>query len=37
MMWIVAGGVIGGLVGEGIGREFWLWGLILQVELINME
>ncbi len=28
-MWIVAGGVIGGLVGEGIGREFWLWGLIV--------
>lgn len=29
MMWIVAGGVIGGLLGEGIGREFWVWGLIV--------
>ncbi|MFM9886190.1 MAG: DUF2339 domain-containing protein, partial [Burkholderiales bacterium] len=29
MIWVVAGAVIGALVGEGIGREFWLWGLIV--------
>ncbi len=29
MMWLIAGGLLGALFGEWIGREYWLWGLVV--------
>lgn len=31
MMWLIAGGLLGALFGEWIGREYWLWGLVVGV------
>jgi uncharacterized membrane protein len=33
MMWVVVGGILGAFVGEAIGREYWLWGLLIGIVL----
>lgn len=42
MIWVIAGGVLGALFGEWIGREYWLWGSIVglvigQVQLLRLR